>query len=230
MISNAQAASHNFSRPRESMVKDQLERRGISDPLVLAAMRNVPRHIFVPDSALHARAYGDSPLPIGHGQTISQPYIVALMSEMLQAKPGMSILEIGTGSGYQAAILAAMGLLVFTVEHIRELYFGACEAFRKLNLHKIRTKLADGTLGWPEAAPYDRMIITAAGPVVPQPLVDQLSDPGMLIMPLGESREVQTLIKATKKDGKINIEHSDSKVVFVDLLGSHGQQTATSPR
>ena len=201
------------------MVRDQLS--GIADQAVLEAMRTVPRHLFVPDEALHAVAYGDNPLPIGYGQTISQPYVVARMSQWLEVRPGMSVLEIGTGSGYQAAILAAMGLDVFTVERVRELYFHASGVFRSLNLRRVRTRLADGTQGWPEAAPFDRILITAGGPSVPQPLLDQLADPGMLIMPLG-SRNEQRLTRAIKQDGEIRIEDSGLGVVFVNLLGAHG--------
>ena len=206
-------------RLREAMVRDQLP--GIRDEVVLEAMRTVPRHLFVPDEALHALAYGDNPLPIGHGQTISQPYVVARMSQWLEAGPGMSVLEIGTGSGYQAAILAAMGLEVFTVERVRELYFRACEVFQNLNLRRIRTRLADGTQGWPDAAPFDRMLITAGGPDVPKILLDQLADPGMLIMPLG-NRNVQRLTRAIKQGGKIRLEDSGLDVMFVDLIGAYG--------
>jgi protein-L-isoaspartate(D-aspartate) O-methyltransferase len=207
-------------RLREAMVRDQLQ--GIGDQAVLEAMRTVPRHLFVPDEALHAVAYGDNPLPIGYGQTISQPYVVARMSQWLEARPGMSVLEIGTGSGYQAAILAAMGLDVFTVERVRELYFHACEAFRRLNVRRIRTRLADGTQGWPDAAPFDRILITAGGPDMPRPLLDQLADPGMLVMPLG-ARNCQRLTRAIKQDGDLRIEDSGLDVVFVDLLGAHGR-------
>lgn len=222
MIRADHTVRHNFARPRENMVREQLEKRGISDTQVLQAMRSVPRHLFVRDEALVARAYGDSPLPIGYGQTISQPYIVACMSQMLAAKPGMSVLEIGTGSGYQTAVLAAMGLHVFTVERIRELYFGACEHFRTLGLHKVRTKLDDGTLGWPEAAPYDRILITAGGPQVPEPLIAQLADPGLLLMPLGDQKGSQELVRVVKQNGSVRALSSGQKVAFVDLLGNHG--------
>ena len=211
---------HDPRRLREAMVRDQLS--GIVDQAVLAAMRAVPRHLFVPDEALHAVAYGDNPLPIGHGQTISQPYVVARMSQWLEARPGMSVLEIGTGSGYQAAILAAMGLDVFTVERVRELYFHACEVFRRLKLRRIRTNLADGTQGWPDAAPFDRIVITAGGPNVPKPLLDQLADPGMLVMPLGD-RKHQRLMRVIKQNGEVRNEDSGLGVKFVDLLGAYGR-------
>ena len=210
-------------RLREAMVRDQLMARGIVDPLVLEAMGTVPRHLFLPDDALHARAYGDSPLPIGHGQTISQPFVVACMSQWLEARPGMSVLEIGTGSGYQAAVLASMGLDVFTVERVRDLYFHASEVFRHLQLRRIRTKLDDGTLGWPDAGPFDRILVTAGGPEVPSPLVAQLADSGILVMPLGTSRGQQALVRVVKEDGRTRMEQGP-QVAFVDLVGNHGWQ------
>ncbi len=208
-------------RLREAMVREQLVPRGIVDRLVLEAMGTVPRHLFLPDDALHARAYGDSPLPIGYGQTISQPFVVACMSQWLEARPGMTVLEIGTGSGYQAAVLAAMGLDVFTVERVRELYFHASEVFRQLQLRRIRTKLDDGTHGWPDAGPFDRILVTAGGPEVPPPLIAQLADPGLLVMPLGTSRGQQELVRVIKKDGGTSMEHGPM-VAFVDLVGNHG--------
>ena len=207
-------------RLREAMVREQLIPRGIDDAVVLEAMRTVPRHLFLPDEALHARAYTDSPLPIGYGQTISQPYVVARMSQWLEAGAGMSVLEIGTGSGYQAAVLAAMGLDVFTVERVRELYFHACEVFRSMNLRRVRTKLDDGTQGWLDAAPFDRILVAAGGPEVPKPLLEQLADPGIMVMPLGD-RGAQRLVRAVKTDGVVRIEEGPG-VVFVDLIGSHG--------
>ena len=204
---------------RERMVSEQIEARGIRDPNVLQAMRSVKRHLFVPE-ALYARAYDDSPIPIGYGQSISQPYIVALMSELLQASPGMRVLEIGTGSGYQAAVLAAMGLTVFTVERIRELHANTKALFERLGLRKIYMKLDDGTLGMPEAAPFDRIIVTAGGPSVPPPLVQQLDDPGILLIPTGAQRRTQRLVRVTKNKEQIASEYLE-KVSFVDLVGSH---------
>ncbi len=206
-------------RNRERMVREQLEKRDISDPRVLAAMRSVPRHLFVQD-ALAASAYEDHPLPIGYGQTISQPYIVALMSQLLDTKLGMRVLEIGTGSGYQAAILHHMGCTVFTVERIKELYQAAQRLFTELNMHGIRRKLSDGTLGWPETGPFDRIIVTAGGPDIPQPLVDQLDDPGLMLIPVG-LRRAQELVRVIKQDGKVRSESMNS-VRFVDLVGAHG--------
>ena len=202
------------------MVRDQIEARHISDQNVLRAMRAVPRHKFVQD-ALRLSAYEDRPVPIGYGQTISQPYIVALMSEALETKPGMSVLEIGTGSGYQAAVLHKMGLTVFTVERIPELLTSAQQAFTKLGYSEIQVKLDDGTLGWPEKAPFDRIIVTAGGPEIPKPLVDQLADPGILVLPVGRAKRSQQLVRIRKNNGDITLEKLGS-VAFVDLVGAHG--------
>lgn len=205
---------------RDRMVREQIAARGIQDPAVLRAMRAVPRHLFV-EEGLRARAYDDFPLPIGHGQTISQPYIVALMSATLEAEKGMRVLEIGTGSGYQAAVLDAMGLEVHTVERLRELYFQASKLFMKLRLLSIRMKLDDGTLGWPEAGPFDRIIVTAGGPEIPEPLVTQLADPGIMVIPVGKERSSQRLAQVRKQDGKVSVENK-AAVSFVDLVGKHG--------
>lgn len=204
------------------MIREQLMTRGITDPGVLAAMRSVPRHLFV-EEALSAKAYEDYPLPIGFGQTISQPYIVALMSQLLEASSGMRVLEIGTGSGYQAAVLDAMGLEVYTVERIRELYFRVSNLFMRMRLLNIRMKLDDGTLGWPEAGPFDRMIVTAGGPEIPEPLLTQLADPGILVIPVGEARSSQRLVQVRKTGGRIFTDAKDT-VSFVDLVGKHGWQ------
>ncbi len=209
-----------FKISRERMVNEQLRARGITDAAVLAAMRDVPRHQFVPE-ALRSRAYDDYPLPIGHGQTISQPYVVALMSSLLQASPGMKVLEIGTGSGYQAAVLAAMGLEVYTVERLKALYQPTCELLIRLRLHRIKVKLADGTEGWPEAAPFDRIIVTAGGPSVPEPLVRQLADPGIMIVPVGAGHKEQHLVMVQKENGTV-VETAQKRVAFVDLVGNHG--------
>jgi protein-L-isoaspartate(D-aspartate) O-methyltransferase len=204
---------------RERMVRDQIEARGIRDPNVLQAMLAVKRHLFVTE-ALYARAYEDAPIPIGHGQTISHPYVVALMSELLEARPGMRVLEVGTGSGYQAAVLAAMGLTVFSVERIRELFFATRELLQGLSVRNVHMKLDDGTLGMPEAAPFDRIIVTAGGPSVPPPLLEQLDNPGILVIPVGEQRRTQQLVRVRKDNGKIYKENKDA-VAFVDLVGLH---------
>lgn len=210
----------DMKRNRERMVKQQLETRGITDTAVLAAMRSVPRHLFVQE-ALRAQAYEDHPLPIGHGQTISQPFIVALMSQIIEPQPGLRVLEIGTGSGYQAAVLAEMGMDVYTVERIRELHAAARDLLRTLKYRKVRLKLDDGTLGWPEAAPYDRILVTAGGPEVPLPLIEQLGDPGILVIPVGASKRMQELVVVRKQGGRV-VRESKGGVAFVDLVGTHG--------
>ncbi|AGW14268.1 putative protein-L-isoaspartate O-methyltransferase [Megalodesulfovibrio gigas DSM 1382 = ATCC 19364] len=209
-----------MKRNRERMVRDQIQARGISNPLVLQAMLNVPRHLFVQE-ALRAQAYGDHAVPIGHGQTISQPYIVALMSEILEPAPGVSVLEIGTGSGYQAAILAEMGMDVSSVERIKALHFAARKLLDSLRYFKVRLKLDDGTVGWAEYAPFDRIIVTAGGPEIPEPLVAQLADPGIMAIPVGRSRRQQELVVIRKQHGKTTLERRGG-VAFVDLVGTHG--------
>lgn len=207
-------------RSRERMVREQLVTRGITNSAVLAAMQKIPRHLFVQE-ALQAQAYEDHPLPIGYGQTISQPFIVALMSQIINAEPGMKVLEIGTGSGYQAAVLAEMGLDVYTVERIPELHQHARQLLRDLGYTKVRTKLDDGTMGWPLAAPFDRIIVTAGGPGIPEPLADQLADPGIMAIPVGSSRREQELYLMKKLDGVLSYENY-GRVAFVDLVGNHG--------
>jgi protein-L-isoaspartate(D-aspartate) O-methyltransferase len=201
------------------MVEEQLIPRGIHDPKTLEAMRKVPRHLFVED-ALKDQAYADFPLPIGRGQTISQPYIVALMTEALGLKGHESVLEIGTGSGYQAAILAQICEKVYTVERIDSLLVQARKAFDSLHYYNILAKLDDGTNGWPEYAPYDAIIVTAGGPKVPEPLLMQLADPGILVIPVGD-QGVQDLRRVMKKNGKIT-EKTIEFVRFVNLIGDHG--------
>ncbi|HCO11615.1 MAG TPA: protein-L-isoaspartate(D-aspartate) O-methyltransferase [Desulfonauticus sp.] len=213
-------AVSDFRRLREKMVKEQIEARGIKNPLVLQAMRKVPRHLFV-DEALQVQAYNDHPLPIGYGQTISQPYIVALMSELLEPEPGLSVLEIGTGSGYQAAVLAEMGMKVYTVERIKNLYLQVSKRLRTLGYYNVKVKLDDGTLGWPENAPFERIIVTAGAPLVPEPLLEQLADPGILVIPVGENKRNQELLKITKTEGTLKKENL-GKVMFVDLVGKYG--------
>ena len=207
-------------RLRERMVREQIEARGVTDERVLDVMRTLPRHLFV-EEALAFKAYNDSPLPIGEGQTISQPYIVALMTELLQVEPGMRVLEIGTGSGYQAAVLAGMGAEVYTVERIRKLFYSARKRFMDMRMFEVKVKLDDGTMGWPDEAPFDRIIVTAGGPEVPEPLVDQLADPGRMLIPVGDSKRNQILVLVEKKDGVVT-KNSKGAVAFVDLVGSHG--------
>ncbi len=201
------------------MVQEQLLQRGISDTRVLDAMNEVPRHLFVED-AQQVRAYGDHPLPISGDQTISQPLVVAAMTQELQLGGDERVLEIGTGSGYQAAVLSRLCSRVYTVERINFLLAGARKVFDQLRYYNILSRLDDGTLGWQEHAPYDAIIVTAGGPEIPAPLIDQLADPGRMIIPVGE-RELQELQLLTKKDGKIEVSRLES-VRFVSLIGEHG--------
>ena len=209
----------NFEKARARMVEEQLIPRSIHDQKTLEAMRKVPRHLFVED-ALKNQAYGDYPLPIGRGQTISQPYIVALMTQALGLKGHEHVLEIGTGSGYQAAILSQICEKVYTVERIDTLLVQARKVFDSLHYLNILTKLDDGTNGWPEYSPYDIIIVTAGGPKIPLPLLEQLADPGILVIPVGD-RGVQDLRLVTKKEGEIK-EKTIELVRFVNLIGDHG--------
>ncbi|MDI9633194.1 MAG: protein-L-isoaspartate(D-aspartate) O-methyltransferase [Methanolinea sp.] len=204
---------------REAMVAHQIAARGVRDARVLEAMRKVPRHLFVPRE-YESAAYADHPLPIGHGQTISQPYIVALMTELLSVSPGDRVLEVGSGSGYQAAVLATIGAEVYTVERIPEVARIAEENLRRAGIVNVKVIVADGTLGYPPAAPYDGIIVTAAAPSVPPPLLDQLSEGGRLVAPVG-GRDVQELVRIEKKGGKTT-RVSYGGVVFVPLVGEHG--------
>lgn len=208
-----------YATGRIRMVQEQLLSRDIFDQRTIEAMSEVPRHLFV-DDAMRGRAYGDHPLPIGAGQTISQPYIVAYMTQALQLQGDEKVLEIGTGSGYQAAILSRMCNKVYTVERIDSLLAEARRIFDKLHYFNIRSKLDDGTLGWPEFGPYDAIIVTAGGPAIPQPLIDQLADPGRLIMPVGD-QHVQVLQLLEKQDGAVEITNL-AGVRFVDLVGEYG--------
>ena len=212
----------DMQKVRDRMVEEQLIPRGIHDPKTLEAMRRVPRHLFVED-ALQNQAYGDFPLPIGRGQTISQPYIVALMTQALGLQGHEKVLEIGTGSGYQAAILAQICEKVYTVERVDSLLVQARKIFDQLHYLNILTKLDDGTNGWPEFGPYDAIIVTAGGPKVPEPLLNQLADPGTLVIPVGD-RGMQNLQLVTKKEGVIT-EKTIEYVRFVSLIGSHGWRT-----
>lgn len=200
------------------MIERDLRGRGIKDRRVLAAMDAVPRHLFVPE-ALRASAYEDRPLPIGAGQTISQPYVVALMSELLQLKGEESVLEIGTGSGYQAAVLARLAREVFSVEILPALSAGAAMLLGQLGFANVQLKVGDGFFGWPEKGPFDAILLTAAAPKVPEPLWQQLRAGGRLIMPLGEEGRPQRLMRFTKTAGK-PVAEDLTGVLFVPLTGA----------
>ena len=208
-----------FQELREFMVNTQLVPRGIKDERVLNAMRNVPRHLFV-DESIQFKAYDDMALSIGEGQTISQPYMVAIMTELLELKGNEKVLEIGTGSGYQGAILAELSKEVYTIERVAELGFRAQERFHNLMYTNIHVKIGDGTLGWPEEAPFDRIMITAAAPKIPEVLMEQLSEKGIIIAPVGE-RFSQQLLKRTKSSGQYSDEYH-TPCIFVPLIGEHG--------
>jgi protein-L-isoaspartate(D-aspartate) O-methyltransferase len=205
---------------REKMVRTQIERRGIKHPGILTAMRQVPRHLFV-SMEYHSQAYADHPLPIGYDQTISQPYIVALMSELIQPQADDKVLEVGSGSGYQAAILSYLVAQVHSIERHSGLVKQAQRVINELNLSNVKFHVGDGSLGLPEYAPFDAIIITAAAPHVPRPLLEQLNIGGRLVLPVGE-RWHQTLERWTKTS-KDTFEHDqDIPVSFVPLVGKFG--------
>lgn len=178
---------------RETMVREQMMERGIKDPVTLVALRHVPRHDFVPDELSHS-AYDDRPLPIGYGQTISQPYIVAYMTEIIHPGSEKKILEIGTGSGYQAAVLAATGAEVYSIEIVSELAQSARQRLQRLGYRNVSVRNTDGYYGWPEVAPFDAIIVTAAAEFVPPPLLKQLAEGGLMVIPIGSPFFVQTLM------------------------------------
>ncbi len=201
------------------MVEEQLLPRGITDDATLRAMRTVPRHLFV-DDAMASCAYGDHPLPIGAGQTISQPFIVALMTQALRLKGDERVLEIGTGSGYQAAVLSQICERVYTIERIDSLLGRARKIFDRLHYHNITSRLDDGTEGWTSEAPFEAIIVTAGGPDIPEPLIDQLTDPGRMIIPVGD-QFTQELKLLEKTDGETKVKTIEY-VRFVNLVGTHG--------
>ena len=210
----------DFKELRREMVRTQLRGRGIGDALVLESMGAVPRECFVPED-MRNRAYDDGPLPIGEGQTISQPYMVAVMTEFLGLRGGERVLEIGTGSGYQAAVLARIVETVDTVERYPGLAARAETVFRELGIMNVTVHLGDGSLGWPEAAPYDRIMVTAAAPSVPSPLVEQLAPGGRLIVPVGERWGQILKILDKQDDGTLQLRES-TPCVFVPLVGAEG--------
>ena len=197
------------------MVEEQIAARGIRDPRVLAAMAAIPRHLFVPEGQWH-NAYEDHPLPIGDGQTISQPYIVAAMTEALELTPESKVLEIGTGSGYQAAILASIAKMVYTVEIIKDLSVQARLKLLRLDIRNVRFRIGDGHDGWPEFAPYDRVIVTAAADTMPYPLAEQMANGGKMVVPVGPAGS-QVLVLGTKHGKKLVQRHLMS-VAFVPFV------------
>jgi protein-L-isoaspartate(D-aspartate) O-methyltransferase len=211
--------STKFERQREEMVRRQIETRGIADQRVLAAMRKVPRHLFVSE-ALRDQAYGDFPLPIGDQQTISQPFIVAEMTQALQLSEKDRVLEIGTGSGYQAAILAEIAYRVYTIERIHSLLIKARRLFDQLRYHNIITRFGDGSVGWLEESPFDAIIVTAGAPHIPDSLISQLAENGRMVVPVGDQHS-QELIKIFK--GREGIHRSNlGGCRFVKLMGENG--------
>jgi protein-L-isoaspartate(D-aspartate) O-methyltransferase len=207
-----------FERAREEMVARQLSGRGISDPRVLAAMGRVRRHCFVPEP-LRDDAYADHPLPIGEGQTISQPFMVARMTELLGLLGSERVLEIGTGSGYQAAVLAELADEVYTIEYIAALAERARQTLEALGYERVHARTGDGTLGWPEAAPFDRIVVTAAAPAVPPPLFAQLAEGGRMVVPVGTLLG-QVLQVVERRAGAMRVTE-DTGCVFVRLVGRH---------
>lgn len=201
-ISRTQFDNGKFKKQRERMVNLQIKARGISDEAVIDAMRKVPRHLFVPRNRI-SEAYNDSPLPIGYGQTISQPYIVAYMTEVINPTKCRKVLEIGTGSGYHAAVISQIVDSVYTLEIITELYKEAKDRLERLGYNNIKIKNADGYYGWKEHAPYDAIVVTAAAEFVPPPLIEQLKEGGKIIIPVGSPFFTQTLVLIEKKAGKI---------------------------
>jgi len=218
----AKAGSARFARERERMVEEQLIARGVRDPRVIEVMRRLPRHVFV-DEALRDRAYGDHPLPIGEGQTISQPFIVGRMTELLQLAGREKVLEVGTGCGYQAAVLAELAERVCTMERIPRLASRARETLERLGYRNVWVRTANGTLGWPDEAPFDRILVAAGGPGVPPPLFEQLAEGGRMVIPVGEVTG-QVLQVIEKAQGTMRVTQ-DSGCVFVKLVGKYAWES-----
>jgi protein-L-isoaspartate(D-aspartate) O-methyltransferase len=216
----ARPADDPHREPRRTMVETQIASRGVSDDCVLHAMRDVPRHRFVPEH-LAREAYRDSPLPIGRGQTISQPYIVALMTELVRPDPSMKVLEVGTGSGYQAAVLAECVGEVFTIEIIEELGREAGALLQRLGYDNVHGRIGDGYDGWPDQAPFDAIVVTAAPPSVPQPLKEQLKIGGRLVIPVGRGSQDLVVIRRTEKGFERNVV---TPVRFVPMTGKAQQK------
>jgi protein-L-isoaspartate(D-aspartate) O-methyltransferase len=208
--------SDPFSRAREKMIKEQIEARGIHDANVLAAMRNTPRHLFTP-APLQYSAYADAPLPIGHGATISQPFVVAWMTNLLQPAKTHRVLEVGTGSGYQAAVLSPLVQSVYTIEVVPELARSATKRLADLGYRNITVREGDGYRGWPDKAPFDRIILTAAPQAVPKALLDQLAPGGRLVAPVGKAREQSLTVVDKTATGELRF-HSMGGVAFVPMV------------
>jgi len=220
LLSAARCSSQGeetYDEPRRRMVEEQLRARDIEDPRVLAAMGRVPRHLFVP-AALRFRAYADHPLPIGNGQTISQPYIVALMTQLAEVEPDDVVLEIGTGSGYQAAVLSEIVREVATIEIVPELADTARTRLAELGYKDVTVRTGDGYLGWKEKAPFDAILVTAAAPEVPPPLVEQLAPGAILVIPVGPQSQVQSLLRIEKAADGTTVTREILPVVFVPLV------------
>jgi len=219
MGKNSADKGRDWELDRLRMVEGQLKGRGISDERVLQAMGKVPRHKFLPQDCQGA-AYSDGPLPIGEGQTVSQPYMVGIMTQCLELRGEEKVLEIGTGSGYQSAVLMELARELYTIERIPSLAERAKNVLSELSYDRFHARVADGTKGWPEEAPFDGIIVTAGAPVIPETLINQLSEGGRMVIPVG-SRFSQRLYKSIKKAGKI-IQEEDTMCVFVPLIGEYG--------
>lgn len=217
--STADLSPDSRDQERRLMVELQIKGRGVKDEAVLAAMEAVPRHLFVPDDMLPA-AYGDHPLPIGHGQTISQPYIVAWMTELLALEPGARVLEVGTGSGYQAAILGQMGMEVYTIEIVEALATQAAGRLAEMGYDRVTVRHGDGYYGWEEQAPFDGIIVTCAPDHIPPPLVQQLADGGRMVLPVGPPGGYQSLWLVEKQGDQVKTTEMGG-VMFVPLTGEH---------
>ncbi len=215
-------ALDNYTIARERMVEEQLVQRGIHDPLILDAMRRVPRHLFV-DESVRDQAYEDHPLPIGEGQTISQPYMIALMALAMQLAEGEHVLEIGTGSGYLTAVLAEQGVQICSVELLQNLAQRSQSVLQQLGYPTVAVHTGDGTLGWPADAPFDAIVIGAAAPGIPRPLLTQLRLGGRLVTPMGEE-DLQTLVRIWKERSGLREEYF-GECRFVKLRGAHGWET-----
>jgi protein-L-isoaspartate(D-aspartate) O-methyltransferase len=211
----------NMTERRLRMVDSQIRGRGVKDPRVLRALETVPRHEFVPKGSVN-QAYDDHPLFIGHGQTISQPYIVALMTEVLELEQNDRVLEIGTGSGYQAAVLCKLVDEVYSIEIVEELGVAAAERLKSLGYDNVDVRIGDGYLGWPEKAPFDAVIVTAAPETIPQALVEQLAEGGRMVLPVGVG--IQELVLLEKKDGKV-LERHVTSVRFVPMVHGDDEET-----